>query len=220
MDITIIITNFNRAGLLPRAIRSCLNQVVINTKIEVIVIDDGSTDTSVKACAEFSSHIMLCQNSANRGVGYSSNKGVELANGSYIMRVDSDDFISPFMCTILKSALDADETKDFAVCDHIRVNEDGERQEIVKLDNTDTILRHGAGIMFRAELFKKFGSYDPRMRHGEDYELISRFLKNEVSSVYIPIPLYRYYINKDNLTLLESHEEEIKKLRDDDGSVV
>ncbi len=216
MDITIIITNFNRANLLPRAIRSCLNQVVINTKIEVIVIDDCSTDSSLEACAEFAKHITILKNCVIRGVGYCSDQGVQLANGRYIMRVDSDDFISPFMCTILKSALDADENRDFAVCDHIRINSNGEKEKHVKLDNVEAILRHGAGIMFKAHLFEKFGSYNVEMRHGEDYELLTRFLKNGVKSIYIPIPLYRYYINKDNLTLLDHHNKIIKELRDND----
>lgn len=213
MDISIIITNYNRSSLLSRAIRSCLNQVVTNTQLEIVLVDDCSTDSSCNVWAEFSKDIKVYRNKVNRGVGYCSKKGVELSTGEYIMRVDSDDFISPFTCTILKSALDANQASDFAVCDHVRVDSNGRKQKIVKLDNRDAILKHGAGILFRSNLFENFGNYRHDLRHGEDYELISRFMKKGAKSIHIPIPLYRYYINDDNLTLLKEHNDLVKKIK-------
>ena len=48
MDITLAILNFNRSKFLDRSLRSCLDQVLSNKSIEVIVIDDASTDESLK----------------------------------------------------------------------------------------------------------------------------------------------------------------------------
>lgn len=58
-DITLVICNYNRAEFIDRAIRSCLNQFIMNRKIEVIVVDDASTDNSISIIQEFNDEIKL-----------------------------------------------------------------------------------------------------------------------------------------------------------------
>jgi len=93
MKLSLIIPNYNNNNY----IDDCLKSVVSQTRIpdEVIVVDDASTDNSVKIIKKYKetySFIKLIQNKENRGVVYSRNKAIELAKGDYITTLDSDDF--------------------------------------------------------------------------------------------------------------------------------
>ena len=65
MDITLTILNFNRSRFLDRSLRSCLDQVLSNKKIEVIVVDDASTDNSLKYLKGFKNYIRVFKNKTN-----------------------------------------------------------------------------------------------------------------------------------------------------------
>ena len=77
MDITLAILNFNRSKFLDRSLRSCLDQVLSNKSIEVIVIDDASTDESLKYLKGFEKYIKIYRNKKNMGAGYSSKLAVK-----------------------------------------------------------------------------------------------------------------------------------------------
>ena len=74
--------------------------------IEIIVIDDASEDESLEVLQEFAGSILLIKNSTNEGVSTASNLGIEASSGEYVMRVDSDDYLSHFSCSFLSQVLD------------------------------------------------------------------------------------------------------------------
>ena len=94
MDISLIILNYNLSQFVSRAIRSCLAQIIFRKNIEIIVVDDNSTDDSLKIINEFNNDITLIKNTSNKGVGYSSNQALKKSKGKFWMRVDADDFIT------------------------------------------------------------------------------------------------------------------------------
>lgn len=80
----------NGEGYLREAIDSILNQTF--SDFEFLIIDDGSTDSSVDIiCSYADSRIRLVRNGKNIGLTCSLNKGVKLARGEYIARMDDDD---------------------------------------------------------------------------------------------------------------------------------
>ena len=89
--ISVIIPIYNTERLLPKCIESVLAQTL--SDIEIILIDDGSTDESGKICDSYAckdkrihvTHIL------NHGVSHARNKGIELSQGKYIHFMDSDD---------------------------------------------------------------------------------------------------------------------------------
>lgn len=91
--ISIIIPVYNAEDNLRNCIQSVINQTY--TELEIIIINDGSTDESGFICKEYkdkySNIIFIDQN--NRGVSYSRNEGIEASSGEYITFVDSDDYI-------------------------------------------------------------------------------------------------------------------------------
>ncbi len=94
MSLSVIVPNFNHAKLIPRALRAYLNQTPAAK--EIIVIDDGSTDDSVKVIEEFAqcySSIHLIKHQTNRGIVAAVKSGLEVATGEYLLFGSSDDFV-------------------------------------------------------------------------------------------------------------------------------
>lgn len=94
MDISVIIPVYNGERCLTRCLDSILGQEGI--KIEVICIDDGSVDGTTDILDEYEKryfNVTVVKNKKNKGVGYSRNKGLELATGRYIQFVDADDYL-------------------------------------------------------------------------------------------------------------------------------
>ena len=90
--VSIIIPCFNSEAWITNAIHSALNQTW--KPIEVVVIDDGSTDGSLKAIKAFGDAIRW-ETGPNRGGCAARNRGIELAHGEYIQFLDSDDVLVP-----------------------------------------------------------------------------------------------------------------------------
>ncbi|SVC41049.1 uncharacterized protein METZ01_LOCUS293903, partial [marine metagenome] len=92
--ITVLMPVYNGAKYLNEAIDSILNQTFQN--FEFIIIDDGSTDDSVKIIKSYDDNrIRLVENRNNLGQSETLNKGLSLTRGKYIARMDQDDISMP-----------------------------------------------------------------------------------------------------------------------------
>lgn len=90
---SVIILNFNYARYLPQAIDSALGQT--HPAVEVIVVDDASTDDSRTVIAGYGNRIVPCLREVNGGMSASANSGWALARGSHVIFVDADDYLHP-----------------------------------------------------------------------------------------------------------------------------
>ena len=92
--ISIVIPAYNSENFIKQAITSALRQSYNN--IEVIVVDDGSTDNTVKVVNSITDdRLKLLENQQNRGVSYSRNRAIEEASGMWIALLDADDWYAP-----------------------------------------------------------------------------------------------------------------------------
>ena len=94
--VSVIVLTYNRQDMLPRALDSVLNQTYKN--IEVIVINDASTDETAKVLQKYESkdsRVRVVTNEINRGIVYNRNLGLELSKGEYIAWQDDDDISEP-----------------------------------------------------------------------------------------------------------------------------
>ena len=92
--LSVVIPTWNRARLVCEAVESALSQR--NGQVEVIVVDDGSTDDTANILTRnFGSRIHLLRQPSRRGVGAARNAGIRLANGELVAFLDSDDLWLP-----------------------------------------------------------------------------------------------------------------------------
>ncbi len=198
---TIVIANYNRAEYVARAIRSCLAQIVHRKMVEVIVVDDGSTDNSLDIIQEFDNDIVVVRHEENKGLAAASNTGLRKAHGQYWMRVDSDDFLSMFAVQMMALILDSNPSTGFVYCDYARVDVQGKRTDTIKLNIEKKLMEYGSGILFRTDLLKDIGGYDESLRNCEEYDLMIRLKQHDHTGFYLPVPLYRHYIHGKNMSL-------------------
>lgn len=195
--ISVIITCYNLENYISRSIASCINQTLDERDYEIIVVDDGSTDKSKDFINKFKGIVRFinCQN--NSGVAHASNLGIKESKGTYIVRVDGDDYINKNFLKTTKEILDYNEDIGFVYCDHIVVNEKLERK--MELNTLEKILDHGAGIVFRKKYLDILGGYEEKYSTREDYDLISRYFKN-FDGYHLRLPYYRYFKRNNSLS--------------------
>ena len=205
--ISIIVPVYNSEKYLPKCIESILNQTYEN--IEIILINDGSTDESINVCnryAQYDKRIIVI-NKENGGVSSARNRGLDIASGDYIGFVDSDDFIDNKMYErLLATSLEYD--ADIVECGYNRIDED--YKETKKFPLKDAIIEgnYECSKSYLAKvnttnfnvnkLYKKF-IFDnlryPNLSHSEDYVVNAKaFYKcNRKATIS---DCYYYYVNR------------------------
>ena len=111
--VSIILPNYNNEKYLKEAIESVLSQTYTN--FELIIVDDASTDESLKIIKKFNDErIKVITSEINRHVAYASNLGIQNATGEYIAKIDSDDIWEK---TKLEKQIEfMDKHKEYGVC--------------------------------------------------------------------------------------------------------
>ncbi len=107
--ISIIVPVYNKAEYVSECINSILSQTYKN--IEVVIINDGSTDASANIIARYSDSRIKYIETVNSGVSNARNIGIKEATGDYIMFVDADDTIAPECCEILVNSIVENDVK-------------------------------------------------------------------------------------------------------------
>lgn len=94
--VSVVVPTYNRAGTVARAIDSILHQS--HSRVEVLVVDDGSTDNTsqvLKEARDRDARVTCCHNTMGKGCAGARNTGVSLATGDYIAFLDDDDEYCP-----------------------------------------------------------------------------------------------------------------------------
>lgn len=135
--ITIIVPIFNGENFLATCIQSIKNQT--HKSLEIIIIDDGSTDNSLKIClkiAEEDKRIKVIQKK-NGGVSSARNMGLSIAQGDYVAFVDCDDYIDSNMYECMLKEI-KNHNSDIAIC--------GKREYRGKTLNSTKILSYNTEV--------------------------------------------------------------------------
>lgn len=199
--ISIIVPVYNTSKYLNVCINSILNQNHEN--IELILVDDGSTDCSGSICDEFAKRDkrIIAIHKENEGQGIARNVALDIAKGDYIGFVDSDDYILPEMFADLYEALkkhDADMSFCSVINDHIIKKKECPKMSKERVYTTEELfvsyLRepYVRGILcnklYKAKVFQ--GMRFSAIRAREDAELIYQLLGRCNKAVYVPKSLY------------------------------
>lgn len=116
-QVSVIVPVYNAA----RYLESCIKSIINNTyrNLQIILVDDGSTDSSAAICDRFaaSDSRIVVIHQRNSGIVAARNAGIRAASGAYISFVDADDQIAPEFYTKMVSAIE-NEDADIAVCEY------------------------------------------------------------------------------------------------------
>ena len=215
--ISIIVPIFNAEEFLSECIESLCNQTYYN--IEIILVNDGSTDKSLDVCytyKEKDNRIKII-NQLNQGVSTARNIGIDIAKGTYVTFVDSDDYVAKDYCEKMLSVMEKYDT-DFVYFGQYSFYEnrvekirtriaDGHyaTSQILKLlidDGTMSgfLLHSSCAVLYKAEILFKYNvRFDQSILYNEDgyFNLIYSLNSN---AVYImqSDPIYFYRVNKNS----------------------
>ena len=113
--VSVILTTYNGEKYIAETLQSVLNQTYTN--LEIIIVDDASTDKAVEIIKSFNDdRIKLYINETNLGIGYNTNRALSLATGEFIMMQDHDDISSPSRAELqLKCLIDHPESNGISL---------------------------------------------------------------------------------------------------------
>ena len=204
--VSVIIPTYNRKLIAEAAIKSVVMQDYNN--IEIIVVDDGSTDGTFEYLTRcFPNITILTQN--NKGVSSARNLGIKNASGEWIALLDSDDIWLPQKLSIQMSYIE--EKKHYSIChtseiwfrNGVRVNP---MQKHV--DSSEDLFRtslklcviSSSSVIIHKEVFNKIGLYDESLEVCEDYDLWLR-ITSQYKVLFLDRNLVKKYGgNKDQLS--------------------
>ena len=195
MEVTVIITCYNYARYLNRAIRSVYNQSLERSKYEIIVVNDASTDETEEILKDYDDVVRAINLKENVGLAEARNIGVRKAFGQFVVFVDADDYIHRDMLLMQYNYLSLDRAIDSVAVDYVTVSE----EEVHLEDHSIEDAPIACGIMYRKDLFFDVGLYDKHFKAREEEDFRIRYL-DKYNIYRICLPLYRYRRHNDNLT--------------------
>lgn len=205
--ISIVLPVYNRPTVI-NTINSVLNQTYSN--FELIIVDNASTDSTVSEIRKINDErIKLYINEVNKGQTFSLNRGLVLANGKYIARIDSDDLMYPTRIEDQVTFLESNES--YVICGSCitLISDDDKEKGVLPYCIEDNNIKfistflcpfaHPA-VMFRRDIIEKNSiKYDESLRMAEDYDMWVRILKfGKGLNIAKPLVYYREGTNNDS----------------------
>ncbi len=181
--VSVIIPAYNAATWVNRAIDSALAQTYLQR--EILVVNDGSTDTTAQVLAEYGNSIRVLTQ-PNGGLSSARNLGISEAKGEFLAFLDADDYWLPEKLARQVTCLQQDPSLGFCSTRTQVVSPDGQPMntwDCPKMESTllrTLFLRHasipgsGSGVMARSYLFKQAGLFDTQLRSLEDIDMWMR----------------------------------------------
>lgn len=222
--VSIIIPVYNTEQYINKCIQSIMNQTYEN--IEIIVINDGSTDNSLNKILELSEmdNRIIIINSANKGVSNARNLGLEKSTGKYITFIDSDDWIEKEYVEKLVVNLEQTEC-DLSIC--YFDNEDNYYNVIEKnkylIDNKQKMYSellknpYLSGFLwnkvFKSEIIKNNNlKFDTDIHINEDLLFVCEYLEYCSKIIVDETVLYHYIIRRNSALNSKFSKKQISKI--------
>ncbi len=203
--VTVLMSAYNSASFILEAVESILKQTW--TDFEFLIINDGSTDNSVDLVRSFSDErIKLILNDKNIGLTASLNRGINIAKGKYIARMDADDIAEP---NRLSSQVDfLEKHPEIGILGSpclLFNNTPANTSSIYHVPDNDLEIRwisllnnpfaHPT-VMLRRELLTQYNlSYDEAFKTAQDYEFWTRLL-NYTQGANLNFPVLKYRVGE------------------------
>lgn len=212
--VSAIITTHNRLDLLKQAIKSVKQQTYID--IEVIVVDDASTDGTKEYCTALTGiHYIYISPAESKGGNHARNVGIRNANGYYIAFLDDDDIWLPEKTEKQVRVLESHTECHLCIGDFQETKIYDKRTILYssykythKTEELDlskrcmySVYALTSSLLFRKEIFQKVGLFDEQLYAFQETELIMRVAQvSHICRISEPLFVYRIFSNRDNVT--------------------
>lgn len=218
--VTVLLPCYNAELYVEEAVRSMMQQTYTN--LEILLIDDCSTDGTnaiLSRLALEDNRIRLVRNEPNLKLIKTLNKGLDLANGIYIARMDADDISLPVRIEKQMNFMLSNPEVDLCGTNYIMI--DGEGLEIGCSDYPLNDIRENLlfncpvahpSVLFKKETIIRVGKYNEEMFNAEDYELWLRVVSvGCIKNISDKLLLYRWHGN--NISLIGGIGQNIDTIR-------
>ena len=215
--ISIIVPIYNSEQYLEETIESIINQTIGFENIQLILVNDGSTDNSEEICFKYKKMykniIYLKQD--NEGVSSARNKGLKYIEGKYTNFIDSDDKWDKHALLNMYNLLEQNYSEiDFVVArlkyfeasnDYHFLDYKFEKTRVIDIEKEpDMIILHGATLLFKSEVIKDI-EFDIKLKVSEDNVLINTLLLDKLKYGVCKEALYSYRKRKDGSSTIQNN---------------
>ncbi|OIP68189.1 MAG: glycosyl transferase family A, partial [Oscillatoriales cyanobacterium CG2_30_40_61] len=212
--ISVIIPVYNGEKTIKETILSVLNQTFENW--ELIIINDGSTDSTIEIIAQIQNTKIRVFNCENAGLAKSRNRGIDHSQGEYISFLDADDLWTPDKLEAQFQALQEnpeamvayswtdyiDQSSQFLHSGrHITIN--GNIYQHLLVNN---FLENGSNPLIRKQALNQVGKFDTSLKAGEDWDMWLR-LAVHYQFVAVPLPQILYRVSADSMSSQIKNQE-------------
>lgn len=208
--ISIIILAYNCENYISDCINSCIEQTR-NDLIEVIVVNDGSTDNTQKIISEYKNKIKIF-NKENSGIEKSFNYAIKKMKGEFFLRLDADDKLKKNCIENFLKHIHKD--YDFFYSDYIIINNKNNILKKTNLPkfNKKEIFKRGdflaTGTLYKKKVLKVNSGYNEDFKNCglENYEFLLELINKNLIGLLIKKELFYYRIHDKNMSLIKEHQ--------------
>ena len=216
--VSVVIPCYNHQYYVEKSLKSVIAQTYKN--IEIIVIDDGSKDNSVKVLKELQKNnkfILECQE--NMGVCNTLNRAIGMSNGKYIAILASDDYWDLTKIEKQVKVLETSNNSEFCFTQALEFDSNTDKNMRIfpknplsgNVLNSVFVRQHvpAGSMMFSKNLFYKFSGFDERLKE-EDWDFVIRSAAN-TNFTSIKEPLFFYRSHESNIMKKRGRKEILKQ---------
>lgn len=197
--VSVILTAHNYGRFLKQSIESVLAQTWQD--FELVIVNDGSSDNTEEVLAPYARDPrVIILTLAGVGLAAASNRGIHQSRGTYIMRLDADDFLDPHALSVEAGFLARHPKADLVYPDFYTVDEQGRFLGYTRVPRVQDGARLldsnplAGGALYRRSCYDSIGGYDETLRYQEDFDFWLRFTERfRAYGVGLPLLSYRQH---------------------------
>ena len=205
-DISVVIPTRDRSDLLRFAVLSVLSQQHVD--IEVIVVDDASTDDVVGMVSSLSDRrVRVVRQASPGGVSAARNRGITEASGGWVAFLDDDDLWAPQKLALQLEAA-ARSSRTWVYTGEVNVDDDlrvltayappTPEQVMERLPRYNPVPSGASNVLVRADALAEAGPFDPGLQRTEDWDMWIRVARTGAPA-FVPRPLIAYRFHSANV---------------------
>ncbi|MHC4616154.1 MAG: glycosyltransferase [Planctomycetota bacterium] len=208
--VSVIMPAYNADEYIAEAIESVLIQNYRN--FELVVVNDGSTDDTENIVTHFKDDKIKYFYKPNSGAASARNFAIKKSHGDFIINLDTDDMITPDFIAKHLQEIQRHPHADLVYCDDCLIDENGKPIRVIERPEYSErrllirdLFRCGFPIVpfrtfIRRSVFDKIGLYDEQLSVAEDYDMMRRFVRDNLEIHHLKAALYLRRMTSDSLS--------------------